>query len=107
VKDLAKALSYGVTRTRRSGGWRKLHNEEFQNLYSSPSINRMIKSRRVRWARHVAKIGAKINVYKILLGKLHGKRPLGRQRRRWVSNIKIDLKRDRTDWCGLDSSGSG
>jgi hypothetical protein len=64
---------------------RKLHNEELHNLYSSPSIIRMIKSRRIRWAGHVARMG------NILAGKSEGKRPLGRPRRRWVDNIKIVL----------------
>jgi hypothetical protein len=72
-----------------TGGWRKLHNEELHNLYSSPSIIRMIKSRRMRWAGHVALIGAKRNAYSILVGKPEGKRPLGRLRRRWAKNIKI------------------
>jgi hypothetical protein len=56
---------------------------------------RMIKSRRMRWAGHVAQMGEKINAYRILMGKSEGKRPLGRPRRRWVDNIKMDLKRDR------------
>jgi hypothetical protein len=77
---------YGVT-----GGWRKLHNEELHNLYSSPSIIRIMKSRTMRWAGHVARMGEKRNVYKLLVGKPKGKRPLGRSRRRWIDNIKIDL----------------
>jgi hypothetical protein len=63
-------------------GWRKLHNEELHNLYSSTSIIRIIKSRRVRWAGHVARMGEKRNVYRLLVGKPEGKRPLGRPRRR-------------------------
>jgi hypothetical protein len=74
---------------------RKLHNEELHNLYSSSSIIRMIKSRRMRWAGHVARMGKKRNAYRILVGKPEGKRPLGRPRRRWVDNIKMDLKIDR------------
>jgi hypothetical protein len=74
-----------------TGGWRKLHNEELHNLCSSPSIIRMIKSRRMRWAGHVARMGEKRNVYRLLLGKPEGKRPLGRPRRRWMDNIKMDL----------------
>jgi hypothetical protein len=62
------------------GGWRKLHNEELRNLYSSPSIIRMIKSRRMRWAGHVARMGEKRDTYRILVGKSEGKRPLGRPR---------------------------
>jgi hypothetical protein len=69
-----------------TGGWRKLHNEELHNLYSSPSIIRMIKSRRMRYAGHAY-------AYRILVRKPGGKRPLGRPRRRWVNNIKMDLKK--------------
>jgi hypothetical protein len=65
-----------------TGDWRKLHNEELHNLYSSPNIIRMITSRRMRWAGHVARMGAKKNAYRILVGKSEGKRPLGTQRRR-------------------------
>jgi hypothetical protein len=68
-----------------TGGWRKMHNEELHNLYSSPSIIRMTKSRRVR------RIGEKRNAYRILEGKPEGKRPLERPKRRWVDNIKMDL----------------
>jgi hypothetical protein len=65
-----------------TGGWRKLHNEELYNLYSSPSIIRMIKSRRTRWTGHIARKGEKRNGYRILAGKPEGKRPLGRPRHR-------------------------
>jgi hypothetical protein len=85
-----------------TGGWRKLHNEELHNLYSSPSIIRMIKSRRMRG--HVARMGEKRNAYRILVGDPEGKRPLGRPRRRWVDNIKIDLSEigwDGGDWIDL------
>jgi hypothetical protein len=84
-----------------TGGWRKLHNEELHNLYSSPSI---IKSRRMRWAGHVARMGEKRNVYKLLVGKPEGKRPLGRPRRRWMDNIKMDLLEiglNVVDWIDL------
>jgi hypothetical protein len=74
-----------------TGGWRKLHNEALRDLYSSPSIIRIIKSRRKRWAGHVARMGEKRNAYRSLLEKPEGKRPLGRPRRRWVDNIKMDL----------------
>jgi hypothetical protein len=86
------------------GGWRKLHDEELHNLYSSPSIIRIIKSRRMRWAGHVACMGGKRNVYKLLVGKLEEKRPLGRPRRRWIDNIKMDLLEialNVVDWIGL------
>jgi hypothetical protein len=75
-----------------TGGWRKLHNEELRDLYSSSSIIRIIKSRRTGWAGYVAQMGEKRTEYKILLGKPEGKRPLGRPRRRWVDNIRMDLR---------------
>jgi hypothetical protein len=81
-----------------TGEWRKLHNEELHNLYSSPNINRTIKSRRIRWAGHVARMGEKRNAYRILVGKPEGNRPLARPRRRWVDNIKIG---DTMGWGGL------
>jgi hypothetical protein len=74
-----------------TGGWRKLYNEELHNLYSSPSIIKIMKSRRMRWVGHVARMGEKRNVYRLLVGKPEGKRPLGRPRRRWIDNIKTDL----------------
>jgi hypothetical protein len=95
---------FGPKRDEVTGGWRKLHNEEHNNLYSSPSIIRMTKSRRMRWAGHVARMGAKRNTYRILVGNPEGKRPLGRPRRRWVDNIKMDLREigwDGTDWIDL------
>jgi hypothetical protein len=67
----------------------------------------MIKSRRMRWAGHVARMGETRNACRILVGKPEGKKPRGSPRRRWVDNIKIDLKRDRVGWCGLDRTGSG
>jgi hypothetical protein len=75
---------FGPKRDEVTGGWRKLHNEELHNLYSSPSIIRMIKSRRM----HVARMGEKKNADRILVGKSQRNRPLGRPRRRWVDNIK-------------------
>jgi hypothetical protein len=82
---------FGPKRDGVTGGWRKLHNEELHNLYTSPSIIRIIKSKRMRWAGHVARMGEKRNVYSLFVGKPEGKRPLGRPRRRWIDNIKIDL----------------
>jgi hypothetical protein len=75
---------FGPKRDAVTGGRRKLHNEELHNLYSSSSIIRIIKSRRMRWAGHVARIGEGRNVYRLLVGKPERKRPLGRQRRRWI-----------------------
>ena len=69
----------------------KLHNEELNDLYS-PNIVRVIKSRRMRWAEHVARMGGSRGVYRVLVGKSEGKRPLGRPRRRWEDNIKMDLQ---------------
>jgi hypothetical protein len=88
---------FGPNRDGVTGGWRKLHNEELHNLYSSPSISRIIKSRRMRLARHVARMGEKRNVYRLLVGKPVGKRPLGRPRRRWMGNVKMDG----VLWAGL------
>jgi hypothetical protein len=83
---------FGPKMAEVTGGWRKLLNEELHNLYFSPSIIRMIKSRRMKWAGHVARIREKRNAYKLLMRKPDGKRPLGRQRRRCVDNIKMDLR---------------
>jgi hypothetical protein len=82
---------FGPKRDEETGGWRRPHNEELHNLYSSPSIIRIIKSRRMRQEGHVARMGTKRNAYRILVGMPEGKRPLGRPRRRWVDNIKINL----------------
>jgi hypothetical protein len=82
---------FGPKRDEVTGDWRKLHNEELHNLYTSPNITRMIKSRRMRWAGHVARMVTR-NDCIILVGKPEGKRPLGRPRCWWVDNIKIDLR---------------
>jgi hypothetical protein len=84
--------------------WRKLHNDELHNLYSSPNIVRVIKSRSLRWAGHVARIGEGRSVYRVLVGRPEGKRPLGRPRRRWEDNIKMDLRKmgiDEANWIQL------
>jgi len=73
------------------GEWRKLHNEELNVLYCSPNIVRVIKSRRMRWAGHVACMWERRGIYRVLVGKREGKRPLGRPRHRWGDNIKLDL----------------
>jgi hypothetical protein len=93
---------FGTKGDEITGGLRQLHNEELHNLYSSQSIIRMIKSTRMRCVGHVARMGENRNACRILVGKQEGKRPLGRPRRRWVVNTKIDLKRDMIGWYGLD-----
>jgi hypothetical protein len=75
-----------------TGEWRKLHNEELHILYSSQNFIRQIKSRRMRWAGYVARMGERREVYKVLVGKPVGKRPLGRPRRRWEDGIRMDLR---------------
>jgi hypothetical protein len=75
-----------------TGEWRKLHNEELNDLYCSPNIVRVIKSRRMRWARHIARTGERRVVYRVSVGKPKGKRPLGRPRHRWEDNITMDLQ---------------
>ena len=72
--------------------WRKLHNEELNSLYCSHNIVQVIKSIRMRWARHVARMEEGRGVYRVLMGKPEGKRPLGRARRGWEDNIKMDLQ---------------
>jgi hypothetical protein len=87
-----------------TGEWRKLHNEELRDLYSSPRIIRIIKSRRLRWAGHVARMGERRNAYRLLVGKPEGKRSLGIPRRKWVDNIRMDLGEvgwGDVDWIGL------
>jgi hypothetical protein len=86
------------------GSWRKLHNDELHSLYSSPNIVRVVKSRRMRWAGHVARMGEGRCVYRVFVERPGGKRPLGRPRRRWDDNIKIDLREiciDGSNWIQL------
>jgi hypothetical protein len=86
------------------GSWRKLHNDELHSLYSSPNIVMVIKSRRMRWAGHVACMREGRGVYKFLVGRPERKRPLGRPRRRWEDNIKMDLREvgiDEAKWIRL------
>jgi hypothetical protein len=83
-----------------TGEWRRLHNEELYSLYSSPNIIRVIKSRRLRWAGHVARMGERRGAYRALVGKPEGRRALGRSRRRWEDNIKMDLRE--VGWGGMD-----
>jgi hypothetical protein len=75
-----------------TGDWRKLHNEELNYLYCSPNILRVIKSRRMRWTGRVARMGEGRGVYRVLVGKSEGKRPLGRPRRKWEDDIKMDVQ---------------
>jgi hypothetical protein len=81
---------FGPKRDEVTGEWRKLHNEELHDLYSSPSIIRIIKARRMKWAGHVVRMGDKRNAYRLLVGK-EGRRPLGKPRRRWVEYIRMDF----------------
>ena len=83
---------FGSERDEVRGECRKLHNEELNDLYCSPSIVRVIKSRRMRWAGRVARTRERRGVYRVLMGKPESMRPLGRPRRRWEDNIKMDLQ---------------
>ena len=95
---------FGPKRDEATEEWRKLRNEELNDLYSLPNIVRVVKSRRMRWAGHVARMGEDRVVQRLLVGKHEGKRPLGRPRRRWEDNIKMDLqevREGRGDWMEL------
>ena len=95
---------FGPRRDEVTGEWRRLHNEELNDLYCSPNLVRVIKSRRMRRAGHVARMGEERGVYRVLVGKLEGKRPLGRPRHRWVDNIRMGLQEvgcGYMDWIGL------
>jgi len=94
---------FGPRRDDVTGEWRRLHNEELNDLHSSPNITRVIKSRRMRWAGHVARMGEERGLYRVLVGKLEGRRPLGRPRRRCVDDIRMDLQEVECgymDWIG-------
>jgi len=114
---------YGPRRDKVTGEWRRLHNEELNDQYSSPNNVRVIKSRRMRWAEHMPRMGEERGAYMVLLGKPEGRRPLGRPRHRWVDNIRTDLQEvgcGYMDWielaqdrqvadaceCGNEHSGS-
>jgi hypothetical protein len=95
---------FGPKRDGVIGWWRKLHDEELHNLYFSPNVIRIIKSRRMSWVGHVARMGEKRNVYRLLVGKPEGKRPLGRPRHSWIDNIKMELIEiglSVVEWIGL------
>jgi hypothetical protein len=95
---------FGHERDEVTGEWRKLHNDELHNLYSSPDIIRQVKSRRMRWAGHVERMGKERKLYKALVGKPKGKRLLGRPRRRWGYGIRMDLREiglGGVDWIRL------
>jgi hypothetical protein len=82
---------FGPKRDEVTGEWRKLNNEELNDLYFLPNIVRLVKSSRLRWAGHVARMGEDREVHRVLVGKPEGKRPLGRPRRRWEDYIEMDL----------------
>ena len=95
---------FGPKRNEVTVEWRRWHEEELNDLYSSPNIVRVIKSRRMGWAGHVASMGEEREVCRVLVGKTEGKRPLERPRRRWVDNIRMDLQEvgcGCMDWTGL------
>ena len=95
---------FGPRRDEVTGEWRRMHNEELNDLYCSHNIVRVIKSRRMRWAGHVARMGEETGVYRVLVGKLEGRRQLGRPRHRWMDNIRMDLQEvgcGYMDWFGL------
>jgi hypothetical protein len=96
---------FGPKRDEVTGEWRKLHNEELHTLYSSPDIIRQVKSRRMRWAGHVARMGEERKLYEVLVGKPEGRRPLGRPRRRWEDRIRMDLREIGFDWFGIGTGG--
>ena len=98
---------FGPRRDEVTGEWRRLHNEEQNGLYSSPNILWVIKSRRMRWAGNVTCMGEERGAYRVLVGKPGGKGLLGRPRRRWVDNIRMDLQGGGLWACGLDWASPG
>jgi hypothetical protein len=103
---------FGPKRDEVTGEWKRLHNKELYALYSSPNIIRVIKSRRLKWAGHVARMGDTRGAYRVLVGKPEGRKPLGRPMRRWEDNIKIDLRelngggtRTGSIWLRIETGG--
>jgi hypothetical protein len=95
---------FGPRKDKVTGEWRRLHNEVINVLYCSPNIMRLIKWRRMRWAGHVARMDRERVLYRVLVGKREGTRPLRRPRRRWAYNIRMDLQEvgcGYMDWIGL------
>jgi hypothetical protein len=92
---------FGQKRDRVTGEWRKLHNEKLCDLYSSPSIIRMIKSRRMRWAGHIARMGEKRNAHRLAAKKQKRKRPIGRPKHKRVGNIMMEITKNGVIWTGL------
>ena len=107
IRTLLERRIFGPRSDEVTGERRRLHNEELNDLYCSPNIVRVIKSSRLRWAGHVARMGEKRGVYRVLLGKPEGRRSMGRPRRRWVDNIRMDLQRGGMWVYGLDRAGPG
>jgi len=104
IENMVLRRIFGPRRNEVTREWRRLHNEELNDLYSSPNIVLVIKSRRMKWAGHVARMGEDRGVYRVLVGKPEGRRPLGRPRRRWVNNIRMDLQEvgcGHMDWIEL------
>ena len=103
-ENMALRRIFGPRRDKVTGEWRRLHNEELNDFYSSPNVVWVIQLRRMRWAGHVAHVGEERGVYRVLVGKPEGRRLLGRPRRRWVDNIRMDLQEvgcGYMDWIGL------
>jgi hypothetical protein len=98
-ENIALRRIFGSKKDEITGEWRKLHSEELHNLYSSPNVIRQIKPRRIRWAEHVARMEEGRKMYKFLMRKPEGKRPLGRPSRRWKDGIRMDLRKI---WWGVE-----
>ena len=105
LENMVLRRIFGPRRDEVTGEWRRLHNEEINDLYSSTNIVRVTKSRRMRWAGYVAHVGEKRRVYRVLVGKPEGRKPLGRPRRRWEDNIRMDLQEVGCRYIGLDWAG--